>query len=157
MGNSIRLHKEHGLNPTMPTCFYCGEEKGEIALLGAAYKGEAPMKMCMDKVPCQKCQDTMEQGLMLIEVRDGETDTENPYRTGKIAAIKLEAARELFTGFDLDKQRVSFQGTTPKVFSFDIEAAARKQLLEGLDDIDQTLQYESDITRFEKNYDPYGP
>jgi len=28
--------------------------------------------------------------------------------------------------------------------------------MEGLDDIDQTLRYESDITRFEKNHDPYG-
>jgi len=58
---------------------------------------------------------------------------------------------------DLVKQQVAFHGTTPNVFSFDIEAAARKQLMEGLDGIDQTLQYESDITRFEKNHDPYGP
>jgi 3-isopropylmalate/(R)-2-methylmalate dehydratase small subunit len=58
---------------------------------------------------------------------------------------------------DLVKQQVAFHGTMTNVFSFDIEADARKQLMEGLDDIDQTLQYESDITRFEKNFDPYGP
>ncbi len=58
---------------------------------------------------------------------------------------------------DLVKQQVNFQGDMPKSFSFDIEAGARKQLMEGLDDIDQTLQYESDITRFEKTHDPYGP
>ena len=39
MSNSIRLHKEHSLNPTLCTCFYCGKETGEIALLGASYGG----------------------------------------------------------------------------------------------------------------------
>ena len=58
---------------------------------------------------------------------------------------------------DLVKQQVAFQGAMPKIFSFDIEAGARKQLMEGLDEIDQTLQYEPDITRFEKHHDPYGP
>ena len=58
---------------------------------------------------------------------------------------------------DLVKQQVAFHGTKPKVFSFDIEAGAKKQLMEGLDDIDQTLRYESDITRFEKTHDPLGP
>jgi 3-isopropylmalate/(R)-2-methylmalate dehydratase small subunit len=58
---------------------------------------------------------------------------------------------------DLEKQQVTFHGTEPKNFSFDIEAGAKKQLVEGLDDIAQTLQYESDITRFEEEYDPYGP
>jgi 3-isopropylmalate/(R)-2-methylmalate dehydratase small subunit len=58
---------------------------------------------------------------------------------------------------DLVKQQVTFHGPQPKVFSFDIENGAKKQLIEGLDDIDQTLLYESDITRFEKNYNPLGP
>ncbi len=58
---------------------------------------------------------------------------------------------------DLVKQQVAFHGARPKVFSFDIEAGAKKQLMEGLDDIDLTLQYEQDITRFENNYDPFGP
>ena len=31
---SISLHKEHGLNPTMDTCFYCNEPK-DILLVGA--------------------------------------------------------------------------------------------------------------------------
>jgi 3-isopropylmalate/(R)-2-methylmalate dehydratase small subunit len=58
---------------------------------------------------------------------------------------------------DLVKQHVTFHGPQPKIFSFDIEAGAKKQLMEGLDDIDQTLQYESDITRFEKSHNPLGP
>jgi 3-isopropylmalate dehydratase small subunit len=57
---------------------------------------------------------------------------------------------------DLDKQEVVFQGTTPLVLKFDIEPGAKEQLIRGLDDIDQTLLYEADITRFEKEYDPFG-
>ena len=45
MSNQIRLHKQFGLNPTLSTCFYCGQETGEIALLGASYDGEAPMNL----------------------------------------------------------------------------------------------------------------
>jgi 3-isopropylmalate/(R)-2-methylmalate dehydratase small subunit len=55
---------------------------------------------------------------------------------------------------DLVEQKVILPGPIPKVFSFEIEEGARQQLLEGLDDIDQTLKYESDITRFEKKHDP---
>ena len=69
----------------------------------------------------------------------------------------VQAHSGLEATVDLAKQQVAFHGTKPKVFSFEIEAGAKKQLIEGLDDIDQTLQYESDITRFEKNHDPLGP
>lgn len=43
--SSVRLHPKYGVNPTIPTCFWCGKDKNEIALLGAAYKEEAPMHM----------------------------------------------------------------------------------------------------------------
>ena len=69
----------------------------------------------------------------------------------------VQAHSGLEATVDLAEQQVAFHGTKPKVFSFEIEAGAKKQLIEGLDDIDQTLQYESDITRFEKNHDPLRP
>lgn len=87
---SIRLHPEHGLNPTIPTCFFCGEPKNEVALLGAAFKGKAPMHLCIDKQPCEKCKGWMEQGVIFCSVRDGETG-DNPYRTGKWCVVKTEA------------------------------------------------------------------
>ena len=31
---SIRLSKEHGVNPAIPICYFCGEEKNEIVLAG---------------------------------------------------------------------------------------------------------------------------
>lgn len=95
---SIRLHKEHGVNPTIPTCFFCGKPKNEIALLGSAYKGEAPMNMCLDKEPCDECRQYMEMGVILVSVRDDgpNTDKENPYRTGAFAVIREEAACRIF-------------------------------------------------------------
>jgi hypothetical protein len=104
MSESIRLHKEHGLNPTIVTCFFCGKEKNEIALLGSAYKDATPMHMVLNKEPCDECKSLMDQGVMLISVRDGEYG-DNPYRTGKIAVMKEEVAQRIFKGF---KGRVAF-------------------------------------------------
>jgi len=56
---------------------------------------------------------------------------------------------------DLHKQQVVFRGKTPLVLKFDIEPGAKEQLIRGLDDIDQTLEFEADIARFEKGYDPF--
>jgi 3-isopropylmalate/(R)-2-methylmalate dehydratase small subunit len=87
-------------------------------------------------------------GLLVVELSEDQVD--------QIFEL-VQAHSGLQATADLVKQQVAFHGTEPKIFSFDIEAGAKKQLLEGLDDIAQTLQYESDITRFEENYDPYGP
>jgi hypothetical protein len=106
MSRSIRLHPKYGINPTIPTCFFCGEQKNEIILMGAAYKGEAPMSIgCVDREPCDKCANLMEKGVMLISVQDN-TDHENPYRTGKIVVITFEAAARLFP--TLGKSRMAF-------------------------------------------------
>lgn len=94
MARSIRLHPKYGVNPTIPVCFFCGKERGELVLLGAAYKGEAPMKMCMDKTPCKECKEYMSLGVMLVSVQDN-SEKDNPFRTGCISVIKTEAAEKL--------------------------------------------------------------
>ncbi len=83
----IRLHKKYGLNVTIPVCFICGKDKNEVAMLGAAYKEEAPMRMMLDRSPCQECEGLMEQGIILISVRDGES-SDNPYRTGGWVVVR---------------------------------------------------------------------
>ena len=46
MSRSIRISEKHGVNPTIPICFYCGEDKNEVALLGKLHGDkEAPMRM----------------------------------------------------------------------------------------------------------------
>ena len=86
-------------------------------------------------------------GMLLIELSEEEVN----------AIFDLvEANPGLKATVDLDKQRVKFEGTEPMVYSFDIDSGAKEQLLKGLDDIDQTLLYEADITRFERDYDPFA-
>jgi hypothetical protein len=105
MSDSIRLHPKHGLNATIPVCFLCGKDKNEIALLGAAYHDEAPMHMCIDKSPCDECRGYMEQGVLFVCVQDN-TDQSNPYRMGKIAVLKVEAAKRIFP--NLGENRAAF-------------------------------------------------
>lgn len=70
MSKGIRLHKEFGLNPTMPVCFWCGEETGEVALMGAHLKGEAPRTMVVNLDPCEKCAAKWAEGIAIIEATE---------------------------------------------------------------------------------------
>jgi len=112
--SSILLSQKHGLNPTIPRCFYCGEDKNEILLPGAkgdrlakelGYSdGEMPMRgLVFDKEPCNKCKEWMRQGIILISVdKLKTTDPSNPYRTGKFMVIEDDAMRRILT-VDLER------------------------------------------------------
>lgn len=107
MRNSIRVSEKHGVNPMIPVCYICGEEKNEIALLGRLPNDEkAPMKGVIDKEPCDKCKEFMKQGIIFISVRNGEQG-DNPYRTGGWIVVKEEAAKRMFND-DFDNNRIFF-------------------------------------------------
>lgn len=85
MSNSIRLSPKHGLNPTIPICFFCGEKKNEIALLGHL-KGdaEAPRNAILDMEPCDKCKAFMDKGYTMLGVLDHPIiDGQPPIAEGK--------------------------------------------------------------------------
>ena len=98
---SIRVSKKYGVNPTIPVCFFCGEEKNEIALLGKITNKqtkeeiEAPMRMVLDYEPCDKCKEAWSKGVAIIEVT--QTDLGRPeiapnaQPTGRVAVLKPEA------------------------------------------------------------------
>lgn len=96
MLNSRRLSRRHGLNPCVPRCFYCNEDKNEILLFGKMQRTardrdpKAPHGMVVDRKPCEKCQKLMEQGVILVSVRD-EEQSNNPYRTGGWVVMKDDA------------------------------------------------------------------
>lgn len=118
MDKSIKLSPKYGANPTMCTCFFCGKETGEIALLGRiperdqngrAIPGtdvEAPRNMVMDYNPCQECREEMNRGIPLIGITDKAPDnrpaichTESGvpmYPSGKWAVVTEDAVRALF-------------------------------------------------------------
>lgn len=104
---NIRLSKKYGLNASIPVCFFCGKEKNEIVLPGML-KGdvEAPMHAVWNTEPCDECRSYMEQGIILISVKDG-TDKKNPYRTGGWVVIKEDAARNIF-GDGVVESRMAF-------------------------------------------------
>lgn len=98
---SIKVSKKYGVNPTIPVCFFCGEEKNEIALLGKITNKqtkeeiEAPMKMVLDYEPCDKCKEAWSKGVAIIEVTQkdlGRPDiAPNAQPTGRVAVLKPEA------------------------------------------------------------------
>ena len=100
MSENIRLHKEFGLNPTMPICIICHEDKGEIALLGSAYKGEAPMKMLVDIQPCDKCtKKYLKKGTLLVEMENKIPEGKSKAQmipTGAVTVLKDSAFEGVF-------------------------------------------------------------
>lgn len=92
--DEITLSPKHGVNPSITRCVCCGKDYG-IALFGKLKNDEeAPREiyqgLCDD---CQKVVDA--KGLMIIEVKDGETG-KNPYRTGRLVGISKEAKERNF-------------------------------------------------------------
>ena len=105
----IKLSPKHGLNPTIPVCFWCGEERNEVALLGHIGDGrkhedfEAPRHMVIDYEPCEKCRAKMALGVTLIEATSKPNSVakvemqKGIYPTGRYVVIKREAARKCST------------------------------------------------------------
>jgi hypothetical protein len=93
---SIRISEKHGVNPTIPICFYCGNDKNQIVLMGRLPNDkEAPKNTCFDKEPCDKCKEYMKQGVILVSVKNG-SDRKNPYRTGGWVVVKEDFVKRVF-------------------------------------------------------------
>jgi 3-isopropylmalate/(R)-2-methylmalate dehydratase small subunit len=85
-------------------------------------------------------------GMLVIELSEEEVD---------IIFKHARANEGLQATVDLLEQQVEIHAPTRTVFNFTIEKGDKEQLISGLDDIDVTLKYESDITRFEETHDPF--
>lgn len=99
--SGITVSKQFGVNPSIQKCSCCGKEMG-IALFGTSWKDEkgktaqAPMHFMNGQI-CDECKDVIGKGgIYFIEVRDGESGP-NPYRTGRLVAVKEEAVSRMFT------------------------------------------------------------
>lgn len=103
MSNNIKLSPKHGLNPCIPVCFFCGNEKNEIALMGQIgdrRKGEdfeAPKNAILDYEPCEECKKKFAEGVLLIEVTMTPNTKNQPmiakdaYPTGRFVVVRPEA------------------------------------------------------------------
>jgi hypothetical protein len=84
MSNSVKLSPKHGLNPTIPVCFWCGQDKNEVALMGKIDKedSEVPRKLITNYEPCDKCKELFSKGIHVIGV------TEKPIVEGMFPIVK---------------------------------------------------------------------
>ena len=104
---SITINKEHGVNPSVDTCFICGKETN-VVLFGTSYKdengktAEAPRTVCTGQL-CDAYQKVIDEGgIFFIAVQDGERGN-NPWRTGQIGALKEEVVQRIFPDFPYKK------------------------------------------------------
>ena len=111
---SIPLSPEHGLNPTIPVCFWCGKDKNEIAFLGrigGKEDREAPSRMVLDYEPCEDCRRGMARGFTIMEATDDPnavTSTpiqEGAYPTGRFVVLKDDAAEMIFSASVVAKRK----------------------------------------------------
>ena len=113
MSNDIKISPKYGLNPTIPICFFCGEPKNEIALMGKMGKHgediEAPKYMVLNYEPCDHCKEQWNKGVPIIEcvssyyINDNRpnisTDpTTNTllYPTDRWCVLKADAVQRVF-------------------------------------------------------------
>lgn len=92
-------------------CFYCGEGNEIIIPKLLTKKVANQIKemhgKVISKAPCPKCKELMKQGVFFISVKDGETNGETPYRTGKLAVVKDEAVKRIISNQELLDQVIS--------------------------------------------------
>lgn len=100
MSKSIPLSPTHGVNPTIPTCFWCGKEKNEIALMGKLPDdAEAPHNVILDYEPCDECKANMAKGITLVGVVEHPLPDGRPairkgaYPTGRWAVVSPDGVR----------------------------------------------------------------
>ena len=89
---------------------------------------------------------TTKNGVLAVELSEEEVD---------LIFKHLEANEGLQATADLIEQQVELHDADKTIFRFTIEPGDKEQLISGLDDIDLTLKYESDITRFEEDHNSY--
>lgn len=133
--SGITLHRKFGLCPTMPICFWCDQEKGEIALLGNKWKSqteEPPKHMVLDYEPCDTCKANRDKGIVLMEATKEPMVLHQPpirehppiYPTGRWAVVTEEFVTRIFDA-EMAKGALEHRGAL-----VDPEAAAKLGLFE---------------------------
>jgi len=98
----IRLSQKHGVNPSMGVCFWCGEEDGNIALMGKLPNdAEEPRRAVVTYEPCEYCKAMMSRGFTLMEATEsdpGDRPEVQPgvWPTGRWWVVTREAAERIF-------------------------------------------------------------
>jgi hypothetical protein len=121
----VILSEKHGVNPTIPICFWCGKSKNEIALLGKM-KGdvEAPRNMVLNYEPCDECKANMSTGVTFMEASQTPCTNGQPemqrglYPTGRWFVVKPEAVHKIINDADMADSIVKHGKTFVDVQTF---------------------------------------
>jgi len=92
----------------MMNCYFCNKPKG--ILLDRRLRNTFEKEQVIDMEPCDECKKYMEQGVILIGVRDGESG-DNPYRTGEWLVVTEDFIKRAVKGKlkeELLKKRMCF-------------------------------------------------
>jgi recombinational DNA repair protein (RecF pathway) len=66
--SALIFHPQHGVNPSLPVCAFCGQPTGEILLLGYNRGKEAKhLAIYNPHQPCKACAEKMSYGITFIE------------------------------------------------------------------------------------------
>jgi 3-isopropylmalate/(R)-2-methylmalate dehydratase small subunit len=88
----------------------------------------------------------VKNGLLAIELTEEEVH--------RIFTL-VDQVEGLQATVDLGAQTITLKAPEEVVFGFEIDGASKERFIKGLDDIDLSLNYEADITRFEKAHPTY--
>lgn len=99
---------EKGFPVTMSQCFWCGEAKNEILIGTRAQKSyqDVPRMGFHNYNPCDQCEQKMELGVTLVEVKENPVFKGQPvlqqrgatflYPTGNCMVVRPEAVDKIF-------------------------------------------------------------
>ena len=90
---------DNNFEVALTKCFFCGGDNqiimNRVLKPNIAKKVKEAHGKVINLEPCPKCAEYMKQGIILISVRDGETDKKDPFRTGGFAVIKDEGLKKV--------------------------------------------------------------
>lgn len=96
--DTISIHPEHGVNPTILLCPVCNKETNELALLGYN-KNKKADKYSIGYNLCDECEKFTEDYITFIVVKDERTKE----RTGEIVRIRKKAVSDMFPNTDINE------------------------------------------------------
>lgn len=145
MSKGIKISPQHGLNPTIPVCMFCGKEKNEVALLGKIGGRnediEAPRSMILDYEPCDECKEKIGDGILVIGVAPRNGQNIMPIMndlvpTGTWCAMTEEAVIRIF---DMDGKNAAMRDAVIKTRRLLVD---NEILADILDDFNKQMEEE---------------
>lgn len=139
MSKSIRLHPEHGVNPSIEQamCPICGKtfDTGSILMMGMNRGKEASRHTVTHLDLCPDDKQKLDDGYIALvaidpeksDLSDGLAKPESAYRTGALAHIRRPLAKEML---GIDDPDIPFVYVDEEVIKI-LEAQAKRSEKEG--------------------------